>query len=360
MRSLMKEKEQLNCQQTFIEKNELAKQLSRSMESDCLSTLPKEEKIKGKGDALEEPFHIVCIGGANVDRKAKARLAIQLGTSNPVSVTQTAGGVARNIAENLGRLGQLVSLVTVVGDDQEGDWLLPVTSTYVDITQAAKLRDTRTGTYTAVLDEQGEMVIALADMEIYDHVTLDFLEKRWPRLASASAILLDTNFPVEMLAFVIERCREEDVPLCVTPVSAPKVNKLPRDLRGVTWLIANEDEALALAGRNERNVAAACTDILFFGVEHVIVTRGGQGVIYKTRGGDHGMIPSPNIHVTDVTGAGDAFVSGFLYGMNQGASFIKSCRLGMSASIITLQTEETVCSHLDESSLQQAYQQYFS
>ncbi|WP_027409986.1 carbohydrate kinase [Anoxybacteroides tepidamans] len=361
----MNEKEQLILtlvrQNPFITQNELAERLglSRSAVAGYISSLTKQGKIIGRAYVLPEASRIVCIGGANVDRKAQLLSAIQLGTSNPVTMTQTCGGVARNIAENLGRLGQSVSLVTVAGDDQEGAWLLSATSAYVDTSQAVKMEQANTGTYTAVLDDRGEMVVALADMAIYDHVTSDFVQKRWPHLSSASAVLLDTNFPSAVLRLVIERCREENVPLCIAPVSAPKVKKLPNDLRGVTWLIANENEALALAKSKDGNAEAASDHILSLGVEHVIITRGAQGIMYKTQRGEQGMIPAPNIDVVDVTGAGDAFVSGFLYGINQGKSFVDACELGMSASIIALQTKETVCSRLNEHVLNETHQQYF-
>ena len=81
---------------------------------------------------MRQAASIVCIGGANVDRKARLLAPFQLGTSHPVTTTQTAGGVARNVAENLGRLAQPVSLVSTVGDDRDGQWLIDVTSRYVN------------------------------------------------------------------------------------------------------------------------------------------------------------------------------------------------------------------------------------
>lgn len=360
----MKEKEQLILQlirqNPFIAQSELAERLglSRSAVAGYISSLMKQGKIIGRAYVLPEPSRIVCIGGANVDRKAQADTSIQFGTSNPVSVTQTCGGVARNIAETLGRLGQPVSLITVVGDDQEGDWLLSATRAYVDISQAAKLEEENTGTYTAVLDGSGEMVMALADMAIYNTISPDFIQKRWPHISSASVVLLDTNFSSEVLSFIIERCREERLPLCVVPVSTPKIKNLPKDLRGVTWLIANEEEALMLAGR-DKTVEAALDDILSLGVENIIVTRGARGISYKNKQ-THGRIPAPKIDVVDVTGAGDAFVSGFLYGINQGESFVRACELGMSSSIIALQTNETVCSRVTEQMIKETHQHYFS
>ena len=63
---------------------------------------------------------VVLIGGANVDIKGRARGPYVAGTSNPGEVTVSAGGVGRNIAENLARLGISVALVTALGDDANG------------------------------------------------------------------------------------------------------------------------------------------------------------------------------------------------------------------------------------------------
>lgn len=59
---------------------------------------------------------------------------------------------------------------------------------------------------------------------------------------------MDTNFPAPVLKYIIDRCYKANIPLCITPVSSPKVKKLPQDLHGVTWLVANKDETEALSG----------------------------------------------------------------------------------------------------------------
>lgn len=203
---------------------------------------------------MRQAASIVCIGGANVDRKARLLTPFRLGTSHPVVTTQTAGGVARNVAENLGRFGHTVSLVSTVGDDRDGQWLIDVTSRYVNTSFIMRTSKANTGTYTAVLDECGEMVLALADMVIYDTVGKEWMKQRWPELGPISAVVLDTNFPKAVIRLVIEQCRQEDIPLCVVTVSAPKVKRLPSDLSGVTWLITNEAEAKAFVGREATGI----------------------------------------------------------------------------------------------------------
>ncbi|MDP2775936.1 MAG: PfkB family carbohydrate kinase, partial [Nocardioides sp.] len=71
---------------------------------------------------------VVVVGGANVDLKARTTAAVVAGTSNPGTVATSPGGVGRNIAENLARLGTSTVLVAAVGSDQFGDGLLDVTA----------------------------------------------------------------------------------------------------------------------------------------------------------------------------------------------------------------------------------------
>jgi pseudouridine kinase len=67
----------------------------------------------------------VCvIGGANVDIHGAAYQPLRLRDSNPGSVHVSPGGVARNVAENLSRLGVDCRLVTAVGKDPHGEMLL--------------------------------------------------------------------------------------------------------------------------------------------------------------------------------------------------------------------------------------------
>ena len=90
----------------FLTQQEMADQLnmSRPALANFISGLMKRGIITGRAYILSEDNEVVCIGGANIDRKFHLKDAAQLGTSNPAAMSVSVGGVARNIAENLGRL----------------------------------------------------------------------------------------------------------------------------------------------------------------------------------------------------------------------------------------------------------------
>ncbi|MED1467327.1 carbohydrate kinase family protein [Bacillus salipaludis] len=306
-------------------------------------------------------MNVLCIGGANIDRKIQTINHLTFKTSNPAKSTMSCGGVARNIAENLGRLGLNSSLLGYIGDDPEGKWLRKTTGEYVDVSLLESLPGKSTGTYTAVLDEEGEMAIALADMAIYEHVEEDFIEKKWPQDRPA-IVLLDTNLPAVIIELVIQHCRSENIPICIATVSVSKSEKLPRSLEGITWLVANEKEAEALSNikiKSEGDFFKAAVEILNKGVKKVVISRGDKGLIYFTKDGEAGALVAPEVPVTDVTGAGDSLIAGIIYGDLKGLNTEDSCKIGLSCSYLTIRSKETVNPELNNQNLTDSFQRYF-
>ncbi len=342
----------------FISQQELADKvgISRSAVAGYIASLTKRGVIKGRAYVLSEESSIVCIGGANLDRKALGKQELRLHSSNPVTVTESWGGVARNVAENLGRLGCHTSLLTCLGDDHEGKTLLQETKLLgVDVSGTWILPGERTGTYTALLDPDGEMMISMANMDIYDRFTPEMLAERWSHIAAAKAVFADTNLPAESLQYLIERCRAEGIPLYIDPVSSAKAAKLPERLDGVETIMPNREEAEILAGMKIESLddcRIACEQIRKRGVRSVVVTLGEEGICYATEDGWKHLQPTPVV-IVDVTGAGDSFAAGFLYGMAAGEAFDRACKLGLTAANLTLQTERSVSSLLQAERLYQ-------
>lgn len=347
-------------QNPFISQHEMASiiGISRSAVAGYIAALTKKGTIRGRAYVTSDESTVMCIGGANLDSKATSKQAIRLASSNPVTVTESCGGVARNIAETLAGLACGTALLTVVGDDKAGQWVLEETrKSGVDVSQAIVLQGENTGTYTALLDASGEMFLAFANMDIYDKCTPDLLRDKWPHVASAKLIIADTNLPAETLAELIDRCREENLPLFIDPVSSEKAKKLPQELHGVTAIFPNLEEACQLAGitpgsNSSSDYSLITGAIRARGVRHVFITLGSHGVMYAGEEGERHFPPIPT-KVVEVTGAGDAFVAGIAYGFMRHSTYMESCIYGLAASHITLQTDQSVASELTEERLQQ-------
>ncbi|UUZ50413.1 winged helix-turn-helix transcriptional regulator [Massilia sp. B-10] len=296
----------------FISQQDLAVQLrlSRSAVANYISYLIRDRRLLGRAYVLPDNRPIVCLGGANLDRKLRSNATLKMGTSNPARQDESFGGVARNIAENLARLSTPVSLITVIGDDVSGRALLAhAEAAGIDVRGTLRLQGICTGTYTAVLDDHGEMMLALADMALYDALTPEFLDTRQPQRNVAALTVADMNLlKPETLELLLADAARDAIPLVIVAVSQPKMARLPKSLRGLRLLILNQGELETRVGRplkTEAELLSACREVQAQGAQDVIVTRGGTGVAYTTDGG-LAHLEAPDAHIVDVTGAGDA------------------------------------------------------
>ncbi|MFX3635806.1 MAG: PfkB family carbohydrate kinase [Candidatus Pristimantibacillus sp.] len=347
-------------QNSFISQQEIADHIgiSRSAVAGYIAALTRKGIIIGRAYVTAEAGSVICIGGANMDSKVTGKQPLRLATSNPVKVTESCGGVARNIAANLASLSSHVLLLTIVGDDKAGAAVLDETKKLgVDVSLSIVHSDETTGCYTALLDEAGEMFLAFASMDIYDRFTPELLQERWPRIAPSKLVIADTNLPADCLEHLILRCQQEGIPLFIDPVSSEKAKKLPHQLHGVTAIFPNLEEAYQIANlpaspNLNQDLELISQTILERGVQHVFITLGKQGVHYT---GEEGRASLPSIpsKVVEVTGAGDAFVAGVAHGVLNSQSFMDACKLGLVAAHITIQTSRSAASPLTGPLLQQ-------
>jgi pseudouridine kinase len=262
-------------------------------------------------------WQVVCAGGAVLDRKFHLVAASVAGTSNPAGVSTSAGGVARNVAENLAGLlagsGFRVELVSAVGDDEAGATLLAQLSERgVGVRHVRVRPGEATAQYIAVLEPGGELTIGIAAMAVLDRVDVAALDAAWP---VAGRLFCDTNLARPVLAHAVRRARADGTRLAVDAVSALKVVRLPADLRGIDLLSCNRDEAAAWMSAHGRPVGGTdpqlAARLQAAGAACVLLTRGAAGVVVADREGVH-ELPAVRADVLDVTGAGDALVAGTL------------------------------------------------
>ena len=158
------------------------------------------------------------------------------------------------------------------------------------------------------------MLLAMADMELADSMSVDHLEKSWNALGIPDAVFLDTNFPEPVLNWVIEQCLQGGLELHVDPVSVPKSRKLPNSLEGIHTLQPNLDELESLTGKSlskREDRMDACQSLLDQGVKKIILSLGSEGLQFVSRKHQF-MLPVIPVKARDVTGAGDALCAGVL------------------------------------------------
>lgn len=271
------------------------------------------------------------VGGANVDIKGRSAGSYTAGTSNPGHVTISPGGVGRNIAETLSRLGVAVSLVTALGSDANGDLLRrSCAAAAVDLSGAVTAREP-TGTYLAVLDDSGEMVSAVSDMRAVDALTTEHLEGARTILSHAEILVADCNLSTACLAWICAFAASNRLPLLIEPVSVPKALRLLQFDRPYP--------AYAITPNRQQFEALSGGDLMRLhdlGFENAVVHQGRAGAL-ASDGKRVLTVPPPAVQdVMDVTGAGDAAVAGIVLGLLEGMDLARAAWLGQCAAAITL------------------------
>ena len=299
---------------------------------------------------------ILVMGGAHVDRRGRIAGETVPGASNPGAWFVEAGGGAFNAARNLARLGHRVRLVSPRGGDADGDIVAAAA-------EAAGVEDTpftfldrATPSYTAIIERDGNLVIALADMELYRLFSPRRLQQRAMREAmqAASLILTDANLPAETLAAMTGAARTAGVPIAGIAISPAKVVRFRESLSALAFLFMNEAEARTLTGEAPDNPAEWPKALRAIGLGAGVVTRGGRGVI-AFDGKDAALVVPPDIPALgDVTGAGDSLASGFLSAWTGGSAIGEALRHGVAAAAITVRSPLAVAEEMSQAALANA------
>jgi pseudouridine kinase len=298
---------------------------------------------------------VLVVGGAVLDTKLTTRDAPVLGTSNPGTATSGVGGVGRNIAENLARLGTPTALVAAVGDD-------PAATSVLERTRAAGVDCSGivtsahpTGTYTAVLDPWGDLLVAVSDMRATDAIGVADLSPVADLLADVGLVVADGNLAASVLRWMLDAAADAGLPVVLDPVSVAKAAVVASVLDGrhpVHLVTPNVAELEVLVGArgldaSDDGVARGASMLHDRGVGTVWVRRGARGSVLSVRGpGERHarvhVVRAPAVEVVDVTGAGDASTAGYVHALLGGRDGLDAARYGQVCAALTCASAETV------------------
>lgn len=290
---------------------------------------------------IDPKLPVLVLGAAGIDVIGRLESDIQLATSTPAKIRRSYGGVARNVAENLARLGQGVRLISVIGNEPSGDALVEhATDAGVDVSAILRSQNYPTGCYMGVVNGNGVLQFAIDDMRLMDELTSAYLKEQEELFRSSSLVFVDANLPKKTLRTAISLARQAKIPICADPTSSSLAERMIPFLPRFFLVTPNCKEASVLTGLSfevsERDAATeAARTLVNQGVKIALVALAEFGVVYATSE-TTGYIPAIRTPITDPTGAGDAMTAAVLFALLNNFDLDDAIRLGVSAASQTL------------------------
>ena len=263
--------------------------------------------------------------------------------SIPGSIKISLGGVCRNIAENMSRVGINTKFISILGDDEQGRNILEHSKMVgYNMEHTLLLENKSTPTYMAILDETGEMVSAIVDMNSLDEMDEDFIDSKKEVICGAEYTFLDSDNP-KLLEHIIKTYHGK-TNFVLDPVSAVKAENIKHLIKYFHTIKPNRYEAEILCGfkiKNDVDLKKAADYFLSLGIKNIFISMDEEGIFF-TNGLEEGKIRARNVTVKNTTGAGDSFVAGVGYGYMNGLSLKDTVKYAIAMSVITISHEDTI------------------
>lgn len=339
----------------MITQEELARKagITRSSVAVHISNLMKKGHIAGRGYVLSGSAYVAVVGGVNIDIGGQPFRPLIPQDSNPGRVSVSLGGVGRNIAHNMSLLGMHVRFLTAFGDDLHAQRIeASCADLGIDISHARKVAGLSTSTYLFLNDADGDMALAVSDMEICERITPDYLASNLSLLNNAQVVVADGNLSEESLEYLAEHCT---TPVFADPVSVSKAEKLIPILGKLNTLKPNRLEAELLSGiriNDQHSLHLAAEKLLETGLHRVFISLGAKGV-FAANAEEEFQLPGMPAKVLSTTGAGDAFMAALVWAYLQGMDLKETTKAASAAAAIATESSETINSALSEAALRE-------
>ena len=304
---------------------------------------------------------IVGIGGMAADIISACSARVVLRDSNPGRIRISPGGVTRNICENLARQGCGVTMLSAVGNDPFGKTVTELSAAAgLDMTHVLVSERMPTACYLAVLDETGDMFVGSSDFSVMTELSGDYLNGCAGVIRSASAVVTDANLSPDILKRIVALAGE--VPVFLDPVSEAKICII-KDLLGLFHTVKPNRSELAVATGipcdTREGLEKACSALLEQGCREVVVSLGSEGCFYKN-------VDGPGIYrklrekaeMKNATGAGDAFVAGYVSGFVRGLDVPARLDRALAAGYIAVMGSETINPEMSDELIHQIILKY--
>ena len=289
--------------------------------------------------------YILVLGASIVDIFGFCGRSYAQRDSIPGHIKISFGGVCRNIAENLARVGVNTQFISTLGDDENGKSILEHSRKLgYNMENSLFLEGESTPTYLAILNHQGEMESAVVDMESLNKMDERFVDEKHEVFENAEYTIVDSDNPA-LLEYILKKYQGKSK-FILDPVSAKKAKKIRHLIKYFHTIKPNRFETEALCGfkiETNDDLRKAGRFFIEQGVKNVFISLDADGIYYITSEGEEGTLACCEaIEVKNVTGAGDSFVAGIGYGYMNNLNIKDTIKYAVAMSIITITHEETI------------------
>lgn len=296
-------------------------------------------RLEGGAAMLKEmKTYWLCVGAANMDMQGVTTNRFLPATSNPGVVQQVAGGIARNVAENLAWLGEKVHLCALTGDDSDGEWLRLTTAQSGVNTQGMHIVSKQTtGRYLVIRDRDGDVYSAVSDMNINEYWTTKMVDDGRKRLKKASGLFLDANLPEQVIHAFLHEAKLQGKMVVADPVSVKKAGKFKKLVKDVYILTTSIDELEMLCGQtlhSFHDVEQSAQQLIEQGLRQIIVSCGEAGLCMAGHDQPPFWLSAPALPLREKTK--DAFIAGIIYAQNKTKSLTEQATYGVALAELSL------------------------
>lgn len=329
-----------------IDQNGIAQILgiTRTTVAAHIASLEKQGILLGRGYLLKANDHVVGIGAANVDIYGKSLIKMRPHYDHPSIIETTVGGVTRNILENVSRLGLDAKLITAVGNDHYGRFVLDHSiKAGIDCDNILRVEGGNTGVFMQIMDDNNDMHLAMCDMSINANLTRDFVAGKERILRSANAIVIDPSLSEYVIDYVLSL---EGANIYIDPVSDNYAEKI-RPYIGRFYLAKpNASEMAVLADmkiESEEDLIAAGRKLIDSGLKHLYVSLGAEGCLYMNYLGNcFRKKLKPLAKIVNASGAGDSFMGALIYAHVNHLDMNRTLDLALAAGKASLMHTQTI------------------
>ncbi|MCL4386428.1 MAG: ribokinase [Actinobacteria bacterium] len=283
---------------------------------------------------------VVVIGSINVDYILKVvRFPVKGETLIANSYEIRTGGKGANQAKAISKLGIPVSLVGKIGEDIYTETLMQ-SFKKANINTKGIIIDKleKTGAAFITVDIHGNNTIIISPGANYELTKKD-IELNKELILDCDIVVLQLEIPKEVVEYVINFSKNVSKLIVLNLSPFMKIEKSL--LKRVDFLIVNEIEIKQLSGSafdnfDKNQIEIILRKIRKFYKNNIIITLGEKGAVGINSNDEIFILPTYPVDKLDSTGAGDAFIGGFILGLISEKSMKECINLGNAVGSISI------------------------